>query len=102
MSNKYRLTWAPEGKTIAIVEAKDAKSARKMAPQPYRKYLGEVGVTLVGFRGAIWAKPGMLLIGAVKSVASSWFDTRKEAEDWLYAMRDGQEHKIDSTEVETR
>lgn len=41
---KYRLTWAPEGKTIAIVEAKDAASARKKAPQPYRKYLGEIAV----------------------------------------------------------
>lgn len=98
--NKYRLTWAPEGKTIAIVEAKDAKTARKMAPQPYRKYLGEVAVTLVGFRGAIWAKPGMLLLGGVPSVASSWFTTRQEAEDWLYAMADGQADKIDLQEVE--
>jgi hypothetical protein len=100
--SKYRLTWAPEGKTIAIVEAKDAASARKMAPQPYRKYLGEVAVTLVGFRGAIWARDGELLLGGTKAVCSSWFLTREEAEDWIYAMSDGQEHKIDFHEVETR
>lgn len=73
-----------------------------MAPLPYRKYKGEIGVSLVGFRGVIWAKDGHLLLGGVKSVASSWFDTREEAEDWLYAMRDGQEHAIDLTEVEIR
>lgn len=100
--HKYRLTWAPEGKTIAIVEAKDEKSARNMAPLPYRTYLGEIGVTRIGFRGAIWAKPGELLLGGVRSVCSSWFNTRKEAEDWLYAMASGQQEKIESTEVEER
>lgn len=99
---KYRLIWSPEGKTIAIVEASDAKAAKKLTPAPYSKYLGEVAVNRVGYRGAIWAKPGMLLLGGVKSVASSWFDTRKEADDWLCAMTDGQANKIDSTEVETR
>lgn len=102
MLNKYRLTWAPEGKTIAIVDAKDAKTARKMAPLPYRKFLGEVAVTLMGYRGAIWAKPGMLLLGGVPSVASSWFTTREEAWAWLEAMTDGQAHKIDYQAVETR
>lgn len=96
---KYRLTWAPEGKTIAIVEADSAKDARKLTPLPYRKYMGEVGTTRVGFRGAIWAKPGKLLLGGVPSAASSWFDTRQEAEDWLYAMN---QPNIESTEVETR
>lgn len=96
---KYRLTWAPEGKTIAIVEADDVAAARRMAPMPYRRYLGEVGVTRVGFRGAIWAKPGKLLLGGVVSAASVWFDTRQEAEDWLYAMN---QPNIDTTEVETR
>ena len=96
---KFKLTWAPEGKTIAIVEATDAKAAKKMTPLPYRKYLGEVGVCRVGYRGAIWAKEGKLLLGGVKSTCSTWFDTRKEAEDWLYAM---QQANIGSTEVEER
>lgn len=40
----YRLTWAPEGKYIGTVLAKDVKSARRKAPLPYRKYLGEISV----------------------------------------------------------
>lgn len=99
MTTKYRLTWAPEGKTIAIVEADDVAAARKMAPLPYRKYLGEVSVTRVGYRGAIWAKPGKLLLGGVKSTCSTWFDTKQEAEDWLYAMN---QPNADYTEVEMR
>jgi len=96
---KYRLTWAPEGKTIAVVEADSVKAARKMTPMPYAKFMGEVGTTRVSYRGAIWAKPGKLLLGGVPSAASVWFDTRQEAEDWLYAMA---QPNIDTTEVETR
>ena len=40
----YRLTWSPEGKYIGTVKAKDPKSARRKAPLPYRKYLGEIAV----------------------------------------------------------
>lgn len=40
----YRLTWAPEGKPIGVVEAEDPSAARRLAPQPYRRYLGEIGV----------------------------------------------------------
>lgn len=45
--NTYRLIWSPEGKTIAVVEAKDVKSARRKAPKPYRKYLGEIAVEMI-------------------------------------------------------
>lgn len=38
----YTLYWSPEGKPIATVQAKTGWDARKQAPQPYRKYLGEV------------------------------------------------------------
>lgn len=96
---KYRLTWAPEGKTIAVVEADSVKAARKMTPMPYAKFMGEVGTNLVGYRGAIWAKEGKLLLGGVKSACSTWFETRQEAEDWLYAMA---QPNIESTEIETR
>lgn len=41
---KWALTWAPEGKKIAIVEATTAAEARRKAPMPYKKYLGEIGV----------------------------------------------------------
>lgn len=40
----WKLFWSPEGKHIATVEANDAETARRKAPQPYRKYLGEIGV----------------------------------------------------------
>lgn len=45
--NTYRLIWSPEGKTIAVVEAKDASAARRKAPKHYRKYLGEIGVEMI-------------------------------------------------------
>lgn len=38
----YKLYWAPEGRCIAIVRAKDARAAKRKAPMPYRKYLGEI------------------------------------------------------------
>ena len=41
-TNTYVLTWAPEGRVIAKVEANSVKQARRKAPKPYRKYLGEI------------------------------------------------------------
>lgn len=38
----FELYWSPEGKLIATVKAKDARAAIRKAPQPYRKYLGEI------------------------------------------------------------
>lgn len=38
----YKLFWSPEGKCIATVQARDMKAAIRKAPQPYRKYLGEI------------------------------------------------------------
>lgn len=40
----WQLYWSPEGKPIGRVRARDESSARRKAPQPYRKYLGEIGV----------------------------------------------------------
>jgi len=39
---KYDVYWSPEGRVIATVEAKDMRAAKRKAPQPYRKYLGEI------------------------------------------------------------
>jgi len=39
---KWQLYWAPEGRPIAIVEAKTMRQAIHKAPMPYKKYLGEV------------------------------------------------------------
>lgn len=38
----YTLYWSPEGRPIATVRATDGWSARKKAPQPYRRYIHEV------------------------------------------------------------
>ncbi len=38
----YTLYWSPEGRPIAIVQATTGWEARKMAPQPYRRYIGEI------------------------------------------------------------
>jgi len=38
----WKLVWSPEGKTIAIVRARTADAAKRKAPMPYRKYLGEL------------------------------------------------------------
>jgi hypothetical protein len=42
MKYLYTLYWAPEGKPIATVSASDGWAARKQAPQPYRRFIGEV------------------------------------------------------------
>jgi hypothetical protein len=43
----WRVFWAPEGRQIATVEARTAKAAKRKAPMPYRKYLGEIYVEFV-------------------------------------------------------
>jgi hypothetical protein len=43
----YHLYWAPEGKLLKIVRARDASSARNQAPKGYRKFKGEIGVKQV-------------------------------------------------------
>ena len=40
----YKVRWAPTMDVIAIVRARDAGTARRKAPKPYRKYLGEISV----------------------------------------------------------
>lgn len=45
--NTYKVFWSPEGRCIATVQARTAHAARRKAPQPYRRYLGEICVELV-------------------------------------------------------
>lgn len=40
--NTYKLFWSPTAQYIATVKAKTARAAIRKAPQPYRKYLGEI------------------------------------------------------------
>ena len=41
----WKLVWAPEGRVIARVFARTAKAAKRKAPAPYRRYLGELIAT---------------------------------------------------------
>lgn len=54
------------------------------------------------YRGVLVAVPGYLFAGISKWVVSSWFDSRQEAEDWVYAMLDGRDDKVESTRIEER
>jgi hypothetical protein len=38
----YSVYWSPEGRCIAVVQARTARAAIRKAPMPYRKYLGEL------------------------------------------------------------
>ncbi len=38
----YTLYWSPEGRPIATVQASTGRNACKMAPKPYRRYIGEI------------------------------------------------------------
>lgn len=38
----YRLTWSPTGQPIGTVRASTSRAAKRKAPKPYRKYLGEI------------------------------------------------------------
>lgn len=42
--NTFDVYWAPEGRLLVTVEANGIARAKRMAPPPYRKYLGELYV----------------------------------------------------------
>lgn len=45
MKTPWTLYWAPEGRPIAIVQAKTAAQAVRLAPAPYSKFPGEIYAT---------------------------------------------------------
>ena len=48
VTKTFDVFWGPTGQKIATVQATTAKAAKRKAPQPYRKYLGEIYVEQVG------------------------------------------------------
>lgn len=40
----FNLHWAPEGRIIATIKAKDEHEAMRKTPMPYRKFMGEIYV----------------------------------------------------------
>ena len=90
----FYLYWAPEGKLIAIVEAKDATSARRKAPAPYRKFKGEIGVKrcmrtkFARIYRIAYFEDGEILVTSTPSGAwvdtwshGAWIDTGRLPED---------------------
>lgn len=75
----FYLYWAPEGKLIAIVDAKDATSARRKAPLPYRKFKGEIFVKrctrtkIARMYQIAYFDDGEILVTAIPN--GSWVDT---------------------------
>lgn len=45
----FDIIWAPEGRCIATVQANTIARAKRMAPKPYRQYLGELYVLEVQY-----------------------------------------------------
>ena len=43
----WALHWGPTGQSLGTVKAPTASAAKRQAPLPYRKYLGEIGATEV-------------------------------------------------------
>ena len=109
--NTYHLIWAPEGKTIAIVEARDVKSARRKAPKPYSKFLGEIGVEVIpsivstGIHGIcriVWRADDSCYVTSLANgamvdsyVRGAWLDTGRMGDDLrvaAMALRPGVSH----------
>jgi len=47
----WALYWSPEGRKIAVVTAESSTAAKRQAPQPFRKYLGEMYAQLLTVQG---------------------------------------------------
>jgi hypothetical protein len=47
----WAIFWAPEGRRIATVAAPSSTAAKRKAPKPFRKYLGEMWVELLAVQG---------------------------------------------------
>jgi len=47
----WAIFWSPEGRRIAVVVAESSTAAKRKAPQPYRKYLGEIYAELLTVNG---------------------------------------------------
>lgn len=53
----WEVYWSPTGQKIATVKASTARAARRKAPSPYRKYLGEIYVKEIGAANPRRANP---------------------------------------------
>ena len=81
---KWDLYWSPEGRKIATVEAQTARQAIRKAPQPYRKYLGEITAELQtnAYKAVITLKSEGWMLGGTREYESSAFESRSDAQSF--------------------
>lgn len=83
----YDIYWSPEGRVIARVTAASEFSAKRKAPQPYRRHLGELYAVPVtnAYVGKVTLAGGYanFLLGGVRQVESSPFANRIDAVNWV-------------------
>jgi hypothetical protein len=106
---KWKLVWAPEGKTIAEgVEARTARAAKKQAPMPYRRYSGEIYAELENhnaYVGIVTLESEGFLLGGGLRHESTPFESNKDAWAWTQAVmetnktRPGREFDIITRDV---
>lgn len=75
----YNVFWGPTGHKIATVQAKTMKAAKRKAPQPYRKYLGEIYVEEVKHNPSSIPKEKWIPATAVKFNRNGSVSIRKRS-----------------------
>lgn len=83
MGATWRLVWSPEGRTIAAgIPAKTQRVAKRKAPMPYRKYLGEIYAELENpnaYEAVITLRSPGFLLGGTREHVSSAFELEEHA-----------------------
>lgn len=82
----FDIYWSPEGRKIATVQAKDMRAAKRKAPMPYRKYLGELYAVDTfapnSFKAIITLESEGFLLGGTRVHESSPFKEQFSAQDF--------------------
>ena len=85
--HEWDIYWSPEGRKIATVEATTARKAIRMAPMPYRKYLGEIyavatnpNAYIAALRLMPWSEG--TLLGGGRTHQSTPFELEAHAQQW--------------------
>jgi hypothetical protein len=83
-THSWDVYWSPEGRKIATVEAITARQAIRKAPQPYRRYLGEMYAQLTpnSFKAVVVLHSDGYLLGGAKYHESTPFVSREDATTW--------------------
>jgi hypothetical protein len=85
MKGTYKVVWAPEGRTIATVEATSPKNACRKAPMPYRRFQGELYAEAVNpnaYFAVVTLRSEGFLLGATRRHMSSPFASEQAARNF--------------------